>query len=79
MTDKEQALVATAYRLAADVCERHQVVASDAPYEIRNLTPADAEKHLRALAIKAALSVASSAYTDAEVRQIVDEVLNGHL
>jgi len=39
--------------------------------------PTDAENHLRALMLKAALSVASSAYTDAEVGQIVDEVLNG--
>lgn len=36
------------------MCERHQVAASDAPYEIRDLTPADAEKHLRALMMEVA-------------------------
>lgn len=82
MTDKEQALVAAAYRVAAGVCDEFQERAvgmqpAECAGAIRALTPADAANHLRALMTEVAFSVASSAYTDAEVEQIVDEVLNG--
>lgn len=82
MTDKEQALVATAYRVAAGKafyeCDRIRMTyLADTVYEaVISLTPADAEENLRELMLEAALRVASSIYTNAEVEKIVDEVLN---
>lgn len=82
MTDKEQALVATAYRVAAGKafyeCDRIRMTyLGDTVYEaVISLAPADAEAKLRELMLEAALRVASSIYTNAEVEKIVDEVLN---
>lgn len=76
MTAIEQTLIAAAYRAAAEVLINAGM--ADGHYEvnaIKKLTPSDAEAKLRELMMEAALSVASSVYTDAEVKQIVDEIL----
>lgn len=85
MTSQTEALVAAAYRAAAEVCEERAWgiggPAAKCAEAIHALTPADAEAKLRELvleAVKAARYGAMFADNVDEDEALVDEVLNGH-
>jgi O6-methylguanine-DNA--protein-cysteine methyltransferase len=84
--DLEQALVAAAYRAAAEKCMFHEdddamdrQVKKMCAESIRKLTPSDAETKLRELMMQVAEKVSNiprgKTYS---IEDIVDEVLNGH-